>query len=163
MRRPVWLILGALVAASALFALCHAVAFRLELRRAEQADDGMEWLRREFQLTDWEVAKIRPLHEGYHTRCGELCARIAARQQELSGLLHPSGAVTPEVEAKVREIALLRAECQTRMLRHFQDVAAAMPPAQGARYLAEMTRLTLHGHEAIESEMAHRHESAGHR
>jgi hypothetical protein len=163
MRRPVWLLLGALVAAAGLFALCHNLAFRLEHHRAEQADDGLEWLRREFQLTDAELNRIRPLHEGYQARCGEMCARIAARQQELAGLLRPSGAVTPEVEAKVREIALLRAECQTRMLHHFQEVAGAMPPGQGARYLAEMTRLTLHGHEAIESEMAHRHEPAGHR
>ena len=44
--------------------------------------------------------------------------------------------MTTAAEEKLVEIASLRARCQADMLRHFDDVSRAMPPAQGARYLA---------------------------
>lgn len=129
------------------FGVGYGVASRL---RPAPADDELAWLAHEFGLSAADIARVRPLHEGYRPQCAEMCARIAARNRDLATLLqHTAGG--PEVERHLREIAALRAECQARMLRHFEQVAAALPAAQGARYRAEMQRLTLGLQQGMES------------
>ncbi len=64
-----------------------------------------------------------------------------------------ASSVTAEVERILAEIGSLRAQCQSAMLRHFDEVSRAMPPDEGRRYLSEMRRLTIESHEQIESAM----------
>jgi hypothetical protein len=116
--------------------------------------DPLEWLRREFRLSDAEMARIRQLHEGYLPRCEEMCARIAAKKREAREAVAATGGLTDEIEKKLVEVAVLRAQCQAQMLRHFQEVSQSMPPEQGRRYLDEMWRVTLGSHEDIEQSMA---------
>lgn len=140
----------ALGLAAAVFGVSYGVASRL---RPAPAGDELAWLAHEFGLTETELARVRPLHAGYRPQCEEMCARIAARNRDLAALLqHTAGG--PEVERQLQEIATLRAECQARMLRHFEQVAAALPAAAGARYLAEMQRLTLGLQQRMESGVA---------
>jgi small-conductance mechanosensitive channel len=121
----------------------------------------LSWLKSEFHLSDAEMAHIRELHEGYEPKCAEVCAQIATAKHELAALVGNSTNLTAEAQAKLSEIASLRAQCQSNMLAHFVAVSQAMPPAQGERYLAEMKRLTLTEHEQVEQSMsgdsAHEH------
>jgi hypothetical protein len=94
------------------------------------------------------------LHEGYEPKCAELCAQIAARNRELQSLIGNGTNVDAAAQAKLNEIAALRAQCQAQMLQHFVTVSQAMPPEQGQRYLAEMKRLTLGSHEQTEQSMS---------
>jgi len=72
--------------------------------------------------------------------------------------------VTAEAEKKLQDVAALRVQCQTQMLRHFQEVSQAMPPEEGRRYLTEMQRLTLGFHERFEHAMSDGNPSSnGHR
>ena len=165
MPRPVLRLLAALAAVVVVFGAGYELSCRLCSRMTRPADD-LEWLRTEFRLSESEMARVRELHAGYLPRCRRWCEQIADRRGELDRLLAINAGMTTAAEEKLVEIAALRARCQADMLRHFDDVSRAMPPAQGSRYLAEMRRLTLGAHEEIEHEMtpapvdphgAHRH------
>lgn len=136
-------LLGALLLGGAVFAVCYWGASRARLAAGNRTPDELAWLAHEFKLTDAEVARIRPLHEAYLPKCEAMCARLATKNRELADVLRGATNVPPEAERMLAEAAALRAECQAQMLRHFQEVARAMPPEQGGRYLAEMQRLTL--------------------
>ncbi len=131
------------VLAVGILVMTSEVARRVRTQQMSQRGDDLGWLKQEFSLGDRELGRIRRLHEGYLPQCRESCERIAAKSRELEQVLSLTNVVTIEAELKLKELALLRAECQTRMLRHFKEVASAMPPEQAQRYCAEMQRLTL--------------------
>jgi hypothetical protein len=152
-RSPVILLL-ALVAGVAVFAASYVLAQRLCMKRVASSADDLAWLRQEFRLSDAELTRIRALHDGYLPRCAEMCRQIAAKKLELEAALAGAPNVSVVAEQRLTELAALRAQCQTQMLRHFVEVSQAMPPEQGRRYLAEMQRITLGFHEQIEQSMA---------
>jgi len=147
------LLCAALVAVGLFFASAHLVA-RWSAHRFSNPHDDLEWLRREFRLSQTDLERIRLLHEGYLPQCREWCAKIAAKKAELEAELAATSHFSPRAAELVRELASLRAECQIRMLQHFAEVSRAMPADQGRRYLAEMLRLTLGAHEQTERAMA---------
>jgi len=159
MRRSLVILIGALAVGAAVFAGAFLIARQCCVQQLASSTDDLDWLRREFQLNDADMVRVRQLHEGYLPKCAEMCSRIAAKKQELESTLAGSTNVNPAVEKKLIELGELRAQCQTQMLQHFVDVSQAMPPEQGRRYLAEMQRLTLGFHEQIEQTMS---DHAGH-
>jgi hypothetical protein len=159
MRRSFIILLGALAVGAAVFAGSFLIARQCCVRQLAAPADDLDWLRREFKLNDAELARVRQLHEGYLPKCGEMCARIAAKKGELESALAGTTNVSSTVEKNLIELGELRAQCQAQMLRHFLEVSQAMPPEQGRRYLAEMQRLTLGSHEEIEQSMS---DHAGH-
>src|SRR5437764_620915 len=109
MKKPLVIIIaGLLLAAGAYAGLFMA---RTVPNHAE-APPELLWLRKEFSLTDQEFARIRELHEGYLPDCGKMCARIAAANRELQGLVLSTNEVTPEITKKLSEIGNIRQECQ---------------------------------------------------
>jgi hypothetical protein len=154
MRRPFIVVLAVLLAGAALLGGSFFVVKQVFARQMATGGDPLAWLRDEFRLGDAEMARIRQLHEGYLPQCGEMCARIAAKKMEAQEAMAAVGSITPYVEKKLVEVAVLRAQCQTQMLRHFQEVSQSMPPEQGRRYLEEMWRVTLGSHEDTEQSMS---------
>ena len=154
MRRSLFILAAMVIAGVALGYATYCVTGGLCAARMTQGMDDLEWLRQEFRLGDAEMARIRQLHEGYLPTCRGYCEQIAARQRELAGAFGSDGEMTAAVEQRLAEMAALRVQCQTAMLRHFVEVSRAMPPEQGRRYLAEMRRLTLGSHEQIERSMS---------
>ena len=154
MRRSILTLGSLIILAVGLVAFTSAVSRRLCVHELTHSGDDLDWLRQEFSLNDTELQRIRQLHQGYLPRCRDYCARIAANNGELASMLATTNVVTADIEQKIRDIAALRADCQTAMLRHFQEVRAAMPPEQGRRYFAEMQRLTLGQHQQFEQSMA---------
>jgi Heavy-metal resistance len=155
MKHPLVIVLLALVAGVAVFAASYVLAQRVWAKHVANSADNLDWLRQEFHLGDAEMGRVRELHAGYMPKCTEMCKRIAAKEDELESALAGTTNVTATAEQKLSELAALRAQCQTQMLRHFAEVSQAMPPDQGRRYLAEMQRLTLGFHEQIEQSMSH--------
>jgi hypothetical protein len=147
MSRAARTILLAALVVLVMATLSYIFAMRLSAR--QMADDDLAWLKREFRLTDTDMQRIRQLHEGYLPKCQEMCGKIAEKQSEVEEALG-SGDVP---DAKLVELATLRAQCQAQMLNHFREVSRAMPSEQGKRYLAEMQRLTLGFHQDIERSM----------
>lgn len=98
----------------------------------------LAWLRDEFELDDAEFERIAALHVSYLPTCERLCARISEARRKVSALVLSGDSVTPELEAALREEAVLRAECQTAMLGHIYTTAAALPSEKSRAYLDAM-------------------------
>lgn len=154
MRQPLTILLGAAAICALTFAGSYYVAQRVSARHTANPADDLDWLRQEFHLSASEMARIRRLHNGYLPQCGELCQRIAEKKVEIENALAGATNVTAAAERKLHELGDLRAQCQAQMFRHFADVSREMPPAEGQRYLAEMQRIVLGSHEAIEQSMS---------
>jgi hypothetical protein len=154
MNRSLIIVLGALALGVVVFAGSYFVSQQACVMSITNPADDLSWLRDEFHLNDAEMARIRQLHEGYMPQCAEMCARIAAKKQELAEALANDANVTADAQKKLTELGELRAQCQAQMLRHFIATSQAMPPEQGRRYLAQMQRLTLGFHEEIEKSMS---------
>lgn len=159
MNRSLVIFFAALALGAAIFAGSFLTARHATVACCAKPADDLNWLQLEFHLGDAEMARIRELHAGYLPQCAEFCARIAAKQSELNALPANGTNLTAAAQLKLDEIAALRAQCQSNMLQHFIAVSQAMPPEQGRRYLAEMKKLTLDSHEAIEQSMS---DHAGH-
>lgn len=154
MKRSPLILLLTLVAGIAVFTASYLISQRVCAQRASNSADDLDWLRQEFRLSDAEMTRVRSLHDGFLPQCGEMCRRIAVKKRELESALAGTTNVTAVAEQKLSELAALRVQCQTQMLRHFAEVSQAMPPEQGKRYLAEMQRITLGFHEQIEQSMS---------
>ena len=142
--KRVWITLfgGVLVALLAYFGFYFAgTAHSRALEKSHEPE--LAWLQREFHLNQAEFAHICQMHEAYLTGCAERCHRIDMKGEELKHLLASTNNVTPEIEKALAESALLRADCQKKMLQHFYDVSRTMPPAQGQRYLAWVQARTI--------------------
>lgn len=154
MNRSLVILVGALALAATIFTGAFATARHATVACCTRPADNLDWLRTEFHLSDADLARVRALHEGYRPKCAAICARIAAKKNELDAALTGSTNVTAEIQARMNELAALRAECQAQMLQHFVLVSQAMPPDEGRRYLARMKELTLGSHEQMEESMS---------
>ena len=136
MRRPTLILLAGLVAAVAAYCGIYYAGTANCCRMEQGHAPELAWLKQEFHLGDAEFTRISQMHEQYLAGCAERCHRIDLKNQALAQLLAATNNITPEIEKALAESALLRAECQKKMLQHFYDVSRTMPPEQGKRYLA---------------------------
>jgi len=159
MKKAIAMLMLGLLAAVAGYGAFYlfGTASTRELLHEERPE--LAWLKKEFNLSDAEYARISELHAAYLPACRERCNRIAAKDAELRDLLK-TNTFTPAIERTLGEAAQLRAECQAAMLKHFYAVSQTMPPAQGQRYLTWVqgkTFLSDHGMHQTESAPAHDH------
>jgi hypothetical protein len=119
----------------------------------------LAWLKKEFKLSDTEVARITRLHEAYLPQCAQHCTRIAELNDKLEQLLSQASSVTPEIQSVLSERAKVRADCEAEMLSHFLEVSRMMPPQQGQRYLEWVEQQTCLGGQGME---ARHHSMEGH-
>lgn len=103
-----------------------------------QPQGPLEWLRREFRLTDAQFANVQRRHREYAPVCDAMCEKISVANARLERLVQDQKTVTPEIEAALAECARVQGECQRAMLGHVYAVGAEMAPEQGARYIAMM-------------------------
>jgi hypothetical protein len=136
MKRPALILLAGLAAAVVAYCGIYYTGTANCCRAGRGEAPELAWLKQEFHLNDAEFTRISQMHEQYRAGCAERCHRIDLKNQALAQLLAATNAITPEIEKALAESALLRAECQKKMLQHFYDVSRTMPPAQGQRYLA---------------------------
>ncbi len=159
MKRSLIIVICLLLAGAALFGTSFLAGRHICAACSVNSADSLDWLRQEFHLSDAEMARVRALHEGYMPKCADMCAQIAAKEQELDKSLSGATNITPAIKQQLTELAALRSQCQAQMLQHFIQVSQAMPPEQGRRYLAEMEHLTVTAHEQTEQMMS---DAAGH-
>jgi hypothetical protein len=98
----------------------------------------LQWLRREFHLSDAQSKNIESLQTAYAPVCNEMCRRIMEANAKVDQLVSDSREVTPELEAAIREAGIVQQDCRTQMLAHIYRVSAQMNPAEGQRYLRMM-------------------------
>src|ERR1700730_15191434 len=94
--------------AVALIAFCGTNFFGTrDLREIAKAPNSeLEWLRREFHLSDTQFAKIATLQSAYTPVCDEMCRRIMEANSKLDRLVSENHEVTPDLPAAIREAGL---------------------------------------------------------
>ena len=135
MKKPVLVLLAVLAVATASYFVSYYSATR-EARRQLANTDNMAWLRTEFALTDEQASAIAKLQADYEPRCMEMCDRIAKSGERLAMLLQKSTAMTPELEAAMREASQTEADCHAATLAQAFAISTHMAPEQAARYRA---------------------------
>ena len=134
-----WFILGGAIAVGMIaFYLCSFLATQ-ELREMAQAPNGdLQWLRREFHLSDAQFKAITDLQSAYASVCGEMCQRIMEANAKVDRLVSQNHEVTPDLDAAIKEAVIVQQYCRTQTLAHIYRVSAQMSPADGQRYLTMM-------------------------
>jgi hypothetical protein len=143
MRKPLLILLAGLAVAALGYCGVYYAGTASCCHMAKGNTPELAWLKQEFHLSDVEFKRVSEMHESYLSGCAERCRRIDRKNQELAQLLAGTNTITPEIEKALSESALLRADCQKKMLQHFYDVSRTMPADQGKRYLAWVQQQTV--------------------
>ncbi len=136
MKRPLLILVGGLMLAIAGYCGVYYAGTARDCCTPPGQAPELAWLKQEYHLSDAEFTRITGMHEKYLEGCAERCRQIDLKNQELARMLAATNAISPDIEKTLAESALLRADCQKKMLQHFYDVSRTMPPEQGKRYLA---------------------------
>lgn len=143
MKRGLWMLAAALLAGLVGFLAtrgpcCLMPAENISGHDGHSKLPELEWLRREFKLSDEQFAKVSGLHQAYRPTCEELCMKIMASHKNVETLVGAGTQVSPELKAALQEHAALHVECQTAMLTHLYQTAECMSPDQARHYLDAM-------------------------
>ena len=139
------------------YCTCYRCATAPTHAMLARPDGEMEWLRREYHLTDAQFSRIQQLHREYAPRCDLMCETIAKANARLGQLIKANKTFTPDVDAAMKECVAVQAECRRALLEHVYVVSGEMSPEDGARYLQMMTaRIVEPGlsHQSVISESA---------
>src|SRR5215469_5027021 len=124
----VFIVIGAFAIGLIAFYACNFLATR-ELRDMAQASNGqLQWLRREFHLSDVQFKNIEGLQSDYAPLCDEMCRRIMEANSKVDRLVSANREMTPELEAAIREAGIVQADCRKQMMGHIYRVSAQMDP-----------------------------------
>ncbi len=135
------LALGLVLAAMA-YAISYLAGTAETRQLLHSPQPELAWLKKAYQLSDADFARISQLHNAYLPKCAAHCRRIDELNQNLERALSEASTVTPEIKTLLAERAEERADCQAEMLDHFFQVSRTMPPEQGRRYLDWVQRHT---------------------
>ncbi len=94
----------------------------------------LEWLRREYQLTDAQFATIREKHEAHDVVCQKLCFDLATAQEQLEQAIANYPEMGPEVKTALDAWVAQRKICREAAIRHMYDVSSVMPTEAAQRY-----------------------------
>ena len=144
MKRPDIILLAVAAVAVAAYFACYHFATR-ETRQMLGDANNMAWLRTEFALTDEQARAIAKLQADYEPRCMEMCDRIAKSGERLGMLLQKSTAMTPELEAAMREASQTEADCHVATLAQAFAISTHMAPEQAVRYRAMIAERIMPG------------------
>jgi hypothetical protein len=125
------------------FYACKFFATREVREMTQSPSGGLEWLRREFHLSDTQFKNIADLQAAYAPACNEMCSRIMEANSKVSVLVAQNHAMTPELEASIQEANAVESNCRTQTLAHIYRVSAQMNPSDGQRYLRMMASRVL--------------------
>jgi hypothetical protein len=137
MRREFRVLMVFVAVAAAGYAAYYGCATASARAMLSRPESQMEWLRREFHLSDAQFGRIQGLHRDYAPRCALMCGRIQEADARVNGLI-AARAVTPELGAALSNLAAVREACTEAMLAHACAVAQEMTPTDGVRYLRMM-------------------------
>jgi Heavy-metal resistance len=143
MKRPILILFAGIAVAVAAYCGVYYGGTAKCCRMQQGQAPELLWLKQEFHLSDTEFKRISELHQAYLSGCAQRCHLIDQKNQQVAHLLAASDHVTPEIDKALKDAALLRADCQQKMLEHFYEVSRTMPPEQGKRYLAWVQQQTI--------------------
>ncbi len=109
--------------------------------QAMQSDHPeLEWLRREYSLSDTQFAEIRERHQEHDIVCRELCRDLVTVQKNLDATILSNPAVTEEVQDALAAWTRQRERCHEATLLHMYDVSSVMDEDSSTRYRERVFR-----------------------
>ncbi len=136
MKRALSILVGGLLIACAAYCLFYFAGTAAQRKVLASKAPELLWLKKEFNLSDAELARITQLHEAYLPQCKARCQHIEELNHKLTQAIGSASQMTPDIERLLAERAKARSDCQAEMLKHFFEVSRTMPADQGRRYLA---------------------------
>lgn len=149
MKRELWL--GVLV----LILLSGICGYFARMGRMGSSSDDLAWLRSNFKVSSQQMQEIEKLHQEYMPRCMEMCSRVRQANLAVEAVVAKGNANKADIESAVSQAEKVKSECRVAMIEHVHEIAAAMPPEEGARYLKEIAPL-------LSDTAAHERVMAGH-
>ena len=106
----------------------------------------LEWLRREYSLSNQQFTEIQARHEQHDVICLEVCMGLVNAQKRLEAAVVAFPEMGAEVDEALADWEAQRGLCRKAALRHMYDVSAVMAPEQAAAYRLRIYRkLIVHG------------------
>ena len=136
MKRALTILVGGLLLACTAYCLFYFGGTAAHRKVLASKAPELLWLKKEFNLSDAELARVTQLHEAYLPQCKVRCEHIEELNRKLSQAVGSASQMTPDIEKLLAERAKVRTDCQAEMLKHFFEVSHTMPAEQGRRYLA---------------------------
>ena len=136
MKRAITSLVGGLLVACAGYCFFYFIGTAAHRKVLASKAPELLWLKKEFNLSDAELARITQLHEAYLPQCKARCEHIEELTRKLTQAVGSASQMTPDIEQLLAERAKVRTDCQAEMLKHFFEVSRKMPADQGRRYLA---------------------------
>lgn len=107
--------------------------------------DELEWLRREFNLSEAQLKQVQEVHAKYLPVCELLCEQVIEAQGGLERALLEATEFTTEVDVALARFSRIKEDCHRSMLQHVYEVAAVMEPGQRQLYLERAkAQVTMH-------------------
>lgn len=109
--------------------------------QAMQSDHPeLEWLRREYQLSEAQFSEIREKHEAHDIVCQELCRDLVTVQKELESVITTHPTASREVREALAAWTKQRNRCREATLTHMYEVSSVMEEDSAARYRESIFR-----------------------
>lgn len=138
MKKGLFILILAIAAAVGGYAVYYRAATAPAAAMLSKPEGEMEWLQREYHLSDAQFARIQQLHRDYAPKCNLMCDQITKANAKLDGLIKANRTFTPDVGAALSDCVTVQAECRRALLGHVYAVSAEMSPEDGARYVEMM-------------------------
>jgi hypothetical protein len=100
----------------------------------------LEWLRREYSLTDTQFSEIRAKHEAHDIVCRELCRDRIRAQKRLETIISTRPEADEEVQEALAAWTVERERCRKATLLHMYDVSSLMDEDSASRYRERISR-----------------------
>ncbi len=100
----------------------------------------LEWLRREYQVTDEQFAEIRRRHEAHDVICKELCLGLVEAQKKLDVAISTSPQMGSGVAEALEAWSHQREICREAAIEHMYSISSVMEPEQAGRYRERIYR-----------------------
>lgn len=114
----------------------HEVVIYLRPKPQTPQQIGLEWLRKEYKVSDESYQKIIALHQDYFVRCDEMCATMERAHRPAMRFNRATS--SGEVQTVLRKEKAVCENCLDNMVQHLHAVAALMPPTEGQRFLNDI-------------------------
>lgn len=109
--------------------------------QAMQSDHPeLEWLRREYSVTDSQFSKIQTKHEAHDIVCRGLCRDLVEAQKSLDKAIGKFPKMSEEVQAALESWTAQRYRCHEATLAHMYEISSVMDEDSATNYREKIFR-----------------------
>jgi len=100
----------------------------------------LEWLRREYQISDAQFTEIQRRHEAHDVICKKLCLGLVEARKKLDAAIAGSPEMGSGVVDALAAWSHQREICREAAIEHMYSISSVMEPDQAVRYRERIYR-----------------------